>query len=336
MAQIAVPALIVVVGLAFISYTYKASPTKPVKQITKVATNNPTNTDYALAPNPLPPSTPTPSSSTTPTTSNSQPVPTVVKKSLITTGTKSLPVVVPVPSSSVSTLTPTTPSSGSGTGSSSSSSSPATTTGYTSTNWSGYLSTIGSYSRIAGSWNATSPTEVGTRTSADGTWIGIGGVTSGDLIQVGTDNFVSPGGQVSSSAFYEMLPANAVTIPSVTINPGDSISASVTETSSGEWMIAINNNTNGQSFSTSVAYTSTNSSAEWIEEDPSMSTFRQYPFDNFGTASFTNGSTTSSGANQTIAGSSAQPVTLVNQSNQPIATPSAIRADGESFSVTHD
>ncbi|HTB48506.1 MAG TPA: G1 family glutamic endopeptidase, partial [Verrucomicrobiae bacterium] len=241
------------------------------------------------------------------------------------------PVVTPSPSSNVSGLTPTTsipaPTS-------SQTPSPQTTTGYTSTNWSGYLAATGSFTAVSGSWVATPATGNGSTTSADATWIGIGGVTTSDLIQVGTQNIIAANGQVSTAAFYELLPSVSQPVSGVTVSAGDSMTASITEISSGQWTISITDRTDGQSDTFSVSYASSLSSAEWIEEDPSYSFRRQIPFDNFHEAAFTSGSTIDNGVTVTIAASTAQPVTMVNNANQTVAVPSVIGGDGASFTVT--
>ncbi len=267
----------------------------------------------------------------------STPAPTVTKTvspTVITTSSNPQPTVTPSPNSSVSNLTPASTTSPS---SSTPTTTPPTTTGYSSTNWSGYLAATGTFSGISASWTVPQATGSSTtKTSADATWIGIGGVTSSDLIQVGTQDIVSPGGQVSTAAFYELLPNVSQTIPGVTVASGDSMTASLTETSPGLWTINIIDNNNGQSFTQTVAYASSQSSAEWIEEDPSHAFNRLFPLDNFGTASFTSGLTTDNGSAVTIAGSNAQPVTLVTDEGQAVATPSVIGSDGGSFNITQD
>lgn len=255
--------------------------------------------------------------------------------------TKREPVVTPSPSSSVSSLAPVPPPTTTGSSPASGSStttapaSPATTTGYTSSNWSGYMATTGHFTAITGSWtvpsNVTGPTG---ETSIDSAWIGIGGVSSGDLIQVGTEDTVSASGHVSSSAFYEMLPSSSVTIPTLTVASGDHITASVTETGANEWAVTITDTTSIQTFTLNTAYTSSNSSAEWIEEDPSYSYGRQAPFDYYGSVLFSSGTTTSSDNSVSIANSSAEPVTMLNSSGAPISTPSALT--GGSFTVTRN
>ncbi|HET8991656.1 MAG TPA: G1 family glutamic endopeptidase [Candidatus Saccharimonadales bacterium] len=274
--------------------------------------------------------------------------PVTTKPLAVRTSNKVEPVVAPAPTSSVSGLTPTapaptsssspspSPTSSSGGSGSSSSSPPQVTSGYTSTNWSGYLASGGSYTAVSASWKATSPTGNGSSTSADSTWIGIGGVTSADLIQIGTENTVSASGQVSTAAFYELLPNSAIFIPSLSVTPGDGISADINEVANNQWTMTITDTTSNQSFTTTVSYQSTNSTAEWIEEDPSYSSGSQIPMDNFGSVDITSASTVSNGSTLNLNTSSAQPITMVTQSGQPVATPSYIGPDGASFDVTED
>ncbi len=253
------------------------------------------------------------------------------------------PVVKPSPSSSVSNLTPvpsTTSSSTTSNTSSSSSSSPSSGSqlspvsgGYQSSNWSGYMSANGKYTSVSATWIADNPKGNGTTTTADATWVGIGGITTSDLIQVGTNNTVSSSGQVVVQAFYEMLPNVSTNIPSLTINPGDTINASVTEDGTNVWVIDISDMTSNTSFTKTVSYTSSNSSAEWIEEDPSYSNGSLVPFDNFGQVDFTNSKTIDNGVTDNLTQVSAQSITMVNSSGQAEATPSVIASDGTDFNI---
>jgi hypothetical protein len=281
---------------------------------------------------PAPVSTPAPPTVPAPTPT---PIPTPTPKPTQT--------VIPAPHSSVSSLTPTpSSSSGSGSGGSSGSSgsgsnqnSPSPTS-YTSENWSGYFATSATYTAISGSWIVPTVTGNGVDTSADGTWIGIGGVTTNDLIQVGTEDTVTAAGQVSTTAFYELLPNASQPINSITVSPGDVMVASLTEISANSWDITITDQTNNQSFTDTVSYSSSNSSAEWIEEDPSYTNGSLVPLDNFGTVSFSGGYTTIDDTSNSISNSDANEVIMVSNSGQTEATPSVVGSDGTSFSVTRD
>jgi hypothetical protein len=225
-------------------------------------------------------------------------------------------------------------SSGSSTGQSSSGSGNLTSQQYDETsNWAGYATTAGVFSGISGSWKV--PVASGSdETAADATWIGIGGISSNDLIQVGTQNIVSPDGQVSTSAFYELLPDASEDITTLTVNPGDTVSASLSEISTGEWRITLNDTTTGDTFSTTVAYGSSESSAEWIEEDPSDGNDQQIPLDSFGTVDFTGGTVVDNGSTDSITASGAKSVSMVNSEEQSLASVSSLSTNGENFSVT--
>jgi hypothetical protein len=198
-------------------------------------------------------------------------------------------------------------------------------------NWAGYGAS-GSFSGISGSWTVPQVSTAG-ETAADATWIGIGGVTTTDLIQTGTLDTVDADGQTSSSAFYELLPDAPVDITALNVSQGDGITASIGEVATGEWTITLNDTSNGESYTTTVAYSSSQSSAEWIEEDPSGET-SEVPLDNFGTVNFSGGSATENGSTVSIAGSGAQAFTMVDATGATLASTSALGSSGTSFSVT--
>jgi hypothetical protein len=171
--------------------------------------------------------------------------------------------------------------------------------------------------------------------SADATWVGIGGVTSDDLIQAGTQASVDSPGQVSYSAWVETLPRAARTVP-LTVNPGDTINVSLSQQSTGTWQVSIVDQTTGQRYQTTVQYTSSLSSAEWIEEAPAaVSTgVRIVPLDNFGQVQFQNGSATLNGRTVTIAQAGATPITMHGRGGQVLTQTSPVGSDGSSFTVT--
>ncbi len=206
----------------------------------------------------------------------------------------------------------------------------AATSANVSNNWAGYVASNGDYTSVSGSWMIPSVSATNDE-AADATWIGIGGVSSNDLIQIGTQNIAS-GGQVSTGTFYEGLPGASQTIPGVSVAAGDRITATIKEVSSGEWSIYIADLTNGESFNDTVAYDSSESSAEWIEEAPSVGS-GVVPLDSFSSVNFTGGSASNNGATENIAASGAQPVNMVNDAGQALTSVSAIDSSGSSFSV---
>ncbi|MBV9545504.1 MAG: flippase-like domain-containing protein [Chloroflexi bacterium] len=202
----------------------------------------------------------------------------------------------------------------------------------TSNNWSGYAATGGTYTAVSGTWTVPDYS-AGSSGGVDATWVGIGGVSSRDLIQAGTQQASSGSGQTQYQAWIEMLPAASHPVP-LAVRPGDSVSVSIDEQNTGTWQISFTNNTTGQTYQTSVQYTSTNSSAEWIEEAPSAGRGGILPLDNFGSVNFTAGSAVKDGQSVSIASSGARAITLIGANQQPLAVPSAIGSDGSSFSVS--
>jgi hypothetical protein len=110
------------------------------------------------------------------------------------------------------------------------------------------------------------------------TWIGIGGgcvdarCAIGDttLIQTGTEQDVSASGRDSYAAWWEIIPGPAITIPRMKVRPGDNMHADIREVVKGSslWRITLRNVTRGKTFRTTVPYTSTHLTAEWIQETP--------------------------------------------------------------------
>jgi len=203
-----------------------------------------------------------------------------------------------------------------------------------SANWSGYASTGGSYTAVNGTWTVPqfAPSSAA---GADATWVGIGGVSSRDLIQAGTQQTVSGNGSTQYQAWVETLPQASHPVP-LTVNPGDSISIAIAQSpqAQDQWSVNFTNNTTGQTYQVTEHYTSSMSSAEWIEEAPSAARGRQIPLDNFGSIDFSQGSTVKDGKAVSIADSGAQPITMVARGSHQTAKPSSLGADGGSFTVT--
>ncbi len=210
--------------------------------------------------------------------------------------------------------------------------SPITSNHSTSQNWSGYAATQGQYTSVSGTWTVPQPSANGAP-GVGATWVGIGGVNSHDLIQAGTQDVASSTNQSEYQTWIETLPQASRQVP-LAVAPGDSVTVSITESApgSGVWQIDFNNNTTGKSYQTTVNYTSTESSAEWVEEAP-VGNGGLLPLDNFSSVTFSQATATQNGQTVTLAQSGAQPITMVNGSGQALAVPSAISSDGSSFSV---
>jgi hypothetical protein len=140
-------------------------------------------------------------------------------------------------------------------------------------------------------------------------WVGIGGFCENrvcfradkTLIQLGTEQDVSSTGATQYYAWYEMLPAAETPITTLTINPGDMITATLSCGSTcsqkqQNWTLTMTDQTSSRSWSKIVSYGSSELSVEWIEEAPYEGGV--LPLANFGTARFsatggTNGATPS-------------------------------------------
>ena len=152
-----------------------------------------------------------------------------------------------------------------------------------SSNWAGYVVTAASapattpaptpsasFTDVTGSWVQTKATcDTGESTSS-AFWVGLGGVdeTSQGLEQLGTEADCTPGGKMSYSAWYELLPANPVKLK-LKIRPGDKVTAAVL--SSGQQIVfSLKDLTRHTKFSKRVPFVDPLDlgSAEWIAEAP--------------------------------------------------------------------
>src|SRR4051794_34015063 len=197
------------------------------------------------------------------------------------------------------------------------------------------------FSSITGDWTvpaATQHTAGQAEYSSD--WIGIGGgcvdagctVPDNTLIQTGTESDVSAGGAASYSAWWELIPGPSIDI-SMPVAAGDHTHSSIAElvTGSNVWTITLQNVTRGQTFTTTVPYSSTHGTAEWIEETPLLlgtnAGFAALP--NLSNPAFTNG--TVNGANAGL--TAAEQIYLTDSNGKVIGSPSAPNAARNGFSA---
>jgi hypothetical protein len=200
-------------------------------------------------------------------------------------------------------------------------------------NWSGYVSTGGRYTGVSGTWTVPQPSIAGAA-GVGATWVGVGGVSTHDLIQAGTQDVSNGSGQAEFQAWIEMLPGASQQVP-LAVAPGDSVTVSILELNagSGQWQITVTNNTTGENYQTNAQYASSESSAEWIEEAPASSN-GILPLDNFSSVAFTSASAVKDDQTVDLSTAGVQPVAMLNASGQPLAVPSAIGSDGSSFTVS--
>jgi hypothetical protein len=225
-------------------------------------------------------------------------------------------------------------------------------TAYESTNWAGYAinAATDSVSQVKGSWTEPAVTcSSGTTTGYAVFWVGIDGLTSGTVEQTGTAAECA-NGVASYFAWYEFYPSPIMEIASLTVSPGNVISASVRySTSTSKFTISIKDVTTGKSFSHSAAVSGADrSSAEWIAEAPAYcsSPTCLYPLANFRTASFGKDTTRVTGTNAATVSGSTKPILKFGSMVEELvmvdlppgtttkAQPSALSTDGTSFSIT--
>ncbi len=200
----------------------------------------------------------------------------------------------------------------------------------TSSNWSGYAARGGSFTSVSGTW-IIPEIALDAPFGADAAWVGIGGLRTRDLIQAGTQQFVTGSGSVTYQAWIEKLPAASHPVP-LTVLPGHTVSVSIDFQGEDQWLITLTNQTTGQSLLRSEQYTSSHSSAEWIQEAP-FSRRRILPLTDFGAIRFSAGSAVRDGTPLTIADLGARAISLIDRNRRALAVPSPLGADGASFTV---
>jgi len=198
-----------------------------------------------------------------------------------------------------------------------------------SSNWSGYAANGGAFTSVTATW--TVPTVSATSSGADATWVGIGGLTSNDLLQAGTQAMVDGSGTVEYSSWIEMLPQSSRNVP-LSVSAGDSVTVTITQQGGNDWLIAMKNNTTNGSYSVTVQYSSSSSSAEWVQEAPSVGR-GLISLDQFGTVKFSGASAVRDGKTMSLSALGAKAITMINGQGQAIAQPSTIASDGSSFTI---
>ena len=197
----------------------------------------------------------------------------------------------------------------------------------TSTNWSGYAATTGTYTSVSASWTEPTGTCSGSAKYSS-FWVGLDGYNSSSVEQTGSEVDCS-GSRAVYYAWYEMYPAASVSY-SNTVRPGDHFNASVTYTGSNHFSLFIQDITRGWSHTTTGTLAGApRSSAEVIVEAPSSSG-GILPLANFGTVNITG--SLANGAALGNAGGVTE-ITMVNNSGQAKDSVSSL-SGGENFSAT--
>jgi hypothetical protein len=199
--------------------------------------------------------------------------------------------------------------------------------GWASSNWSGYAKT-GTYTRVTAAWVVPSVAKTRKATYAS-QWVGIDGFNNGNLIQTGTETDYY-NGSAHYAAWWEILPAAETVIPTITVHPGDHMTASIVKGSGSSWTITLSDTTTGQSFQTVKTYTGPGTSAEWIEEAPTVGGHQATLATYSSPDTFDPG--TANGANPLL--TAADGGVMIQQHKQ-VSTPSAPDGDTDGFNMSY-
>ena len=194
-----------------------------------------------------------------------------------------------------------------------------------SSNWSGYAATgsDGAYTSVSASWVQPSVTCSSRGSSYSAFWVGLDGYSNSALEQTGTEaDCVS--GKAEYGAWWEVLPASESSY-SNTVEPGDSLSASVTYNGNGDFTMTLTDSTQNWTESTTHAGSSgyEDSSAEVIAEAPEVGSSIAKLAD-FGSVDFAN--TDADGSS--LSSDSPTDIEAVGNSGDIKAEPGAISSGG--------
>jgi hypothetical protein len=212
--------------------------------------------------------------------------------------------------------------------------------GGTSPNWSGYGQVGGPFTNIVGAWTVPA---VGSDAGSDSSsWVGIDGFGNSSLIQVGTEQDYSTGNWFGIGdgphyyAWWEILPA-AETAISNPVSPGDKMIAIITPVgtatanTASNWTITLINETQHWSFSTTQSYSGPLTSAEWIEEAPSLSNGTILPLADYGSVTFDVYDWLAGGASPNF--TAFQSINMTASAGNIISSPSNPDGDADGFTV---
>lgn len=248
---------------------------------------------------------------------------------ILTLGASVMVVALPAMTSSVAALPTNAPRIGAGKPHGGGA---GTTSGWSSSNWSGYAlssSTNGAYNSITGQW-VVPAVQPGHRSTYSSSWIGIDGFNNSSLIQTGTEQDYSSG-SAHYYAWWEILPASETEIsPSqYPVQPGDHMSANIQNNGNGTWTMTIADATANWSFTTTQNYSGPGTSAEWIEEAPTIGG-RVATLANYGQTTFNPGTVNAGNPALTASDSG-----VMIQKRSQVSTPSGPDSDTDGFNVAY-
>ncbi|MFT8872911.1 MAG: G1 family glutamic endopeptidase [Sporolactobacillus sp.] len=203
-----------------------------------------------------------------------------------------------------------------------------------SSNWAGYAVTgsARAFTAVSASWSV--PAATGMSGSVGAQWIGIGGYSSADLLQMGTIEELS-GRQETTELFWEQLPAAAQDIGTVPV--GSKVTASITPKTADTWLLIFSiAEPGGQKLVKTISATvaagyaaGIETSAEWISEDPSDGNGNLYPLANTGMVNYTN--VRADGLPLNAVGNVVHPLAVTDTASRLQLIPSDLTAGGAAF-----
>jgi hypothetical protein len=214
---------------------------------------------------------------------------------------------------------------------------PRSVTLYKSYNWGGYASwssTAQEYSKVSASWKVPKAS----CTSEDrlaANWVGLDGFKTTTVEQDGTLDWCFEG-KAHYYSWYEMYPSGSVEVGS-TVQPGDSISASVSRSGTKYTLKLTDSTHTANSFSktaTCALATCLDESAEWITERPAFSTTGITPLAQISTVTVSSASDTWGGTTGPISKSPnpSQIYIIDSTGTYYLWTASSLNSSGNSFS----
>lgn len=236
-----------------------------------------------------------------------------------------------------------------------------------SSNWSGYVATgPGStpttaspsmtYTDVTGQWVEPKASCAGGSPTAVAIWVGLGGYSesSNDLEQTGTSADCAADGTTSYYAWYELVPADSVTVAGLKVLPGDVIASTVL-VNGNNVLVQVTDRTRKTRFTKHLTMaTPDQTSAEWIVEAPTQcgpsANCKQLALTDFGSLGFTRSYAKGNGLSGTISGNGWLTTSLqlvpvgtrffgaangtAGSPDGPGAATSALSPDGAGFTVT--
>ncbi len=215
-----------------------------------------------------------------------------------------------------------------------------------SPNWAGYAVQTSinnprsdSFESVEASWNVPSvDCSASDSDYASAFWVGIDGITSNSVEQIGTESDCI-GGSPVYYAWYEIFPEDSITL-NLHISPGDEVHAKVEYVSGNTFRYTITDLTTSETFSITdqSRVTADRSSAEWIAEAPTNGRNRLLPLASFRPITFTHAAVTVNGESGSITGArwENQPIIMQSRGGSLKATPSGLSSSGTDFTVVWD